>query len=242
MDKMISLIKKKVWSIYYNDYINDDVPVYKTRKSKAVAVYKKYKAILKGDVLDVGADQLYLKKYLPVGVNYTGIGLGNHRDLVKVDLEKSKIPYKDNSFDCVLCLDVLEHVDNIHEVFDELCRVSRKWIIISLPNPWAELVGTIRSKKYSKKKYMKFYGLPVEREEDRHKWFFSSTEAQNFIKYRSNKNKFKINELLVTNDVSRFAPIQSFRIKLAKVLLFRKDLDLNDLYSNTLWWILEKKS
>lgn len=242
MEKFIIKLKKMIASLYYNERLNDGVPIYKTRKSKAKAVYKKYKHALTGKILDVGADELYLKKYLPTSAEYTGIGLGNNPDLIKFDLEKSKFPFKNNSFDTVLCLDVLEHVDNIHEVFDELCRVSSKWVIISLPNPWAELFATIRQKRFSKHKLTKFYGLPPEREPDRHKWFFASSEALKFIEYRSKKNKFAIKEIKITNDTKNLPFLIMVKLKLAKMLLFRKDLELNDLYSHTIWWLLEKKS
>ena len=83
-------------------------------------------------------------------------------------------------------MDVLEHLDNIHEIFDELCRVSSKYIIISLPNPYNDFMNFIfKGTKYNKN--LKFYGLEPEKEVDRHKWFFSSTEANNFINKRSEK-------------------------------------------------------
>ncbi|GAG42554.1 unnamed protein product, partial [marine sediment metagenome] len=68
-------------------------------------------------------DECHLKQHLDEGASYWGIGLGEHLDQ-QVNLEKEKIPFPENSFDCVLCLDVLEHLEHIHQVFDELCRVT----------------------------------------------------------------------------------------------------------------------
>lgn len=108
---------------FYTNYLYTD------RETKAKYVRLKYQAILKGCILDVGADACYLKQYLK-DVSYLGIGLGDKVDQ-QVDLEKGPLPFKDNTFDCVLSLDVLEHIDNIYQVFDELCRVSKKYLIIS---------------------------------------------------------------------------------------------------------------
>jgi SAM-dependent methyltransferase len=120
---------------------------YKDRETKAKYVWLKYRPILKGKILDVGADECYLRQYLDNPASYLGIGLGGNPDQ-KVDLERESIPFPDNSFGCVLCLDVLEHLDNIHKVFDELCRVSRRYVVISLPNPWASFWSILRSGGY----------------------------------------------------------------------------------------------
>lgn len=37
---------------------------------------------------------------------------------------------------------------------------------------------------------MKFYGLPLDPPDDRHRWFFGPEEALNFIIYRANKANF----------------------------------------------------
>jgi len=60
---------------------------YVDRESKAKYVWEKYQNILKGNILDVGADQCYLKKYLGSDSSYLGIGMGDGVDL-QLDLEK----------------------------------------------------------------------------------------------------------------------------------------------------------
>lgn len=44
-----------------------------------------------------------------------------------------KIPFKDNQFDIVLCSETLEHVLDYPKALSEVCRVSKKYIIISVP-------------------------------------------------------------------------------------------------------------
>jgi ubiquinone/menaquinone biosynthesis C-methylase UbiE len=45
------------------------------------------------------------------------------------------LPFEDNSFDCVTCLEVIEHLPhNIYEIaLKELTRISKKYVIISVP-------------------------------------------------------------------------------------------------------------
>jgi len=53
------------------------------------------------------------------------------------DLE-GMLPFKDNSFDLVLCWRLIQHLPNrsaLSRVFGELARVSRKWIIVSFFHP-----------------------------------------------------------------------------------------------------------
>jgi len=209
--------------------------IYKDRETKALYVWKKYQQILKGNILDVGADQCYLKEYLNSDTEYIGIGLGEGPDLI-LDLEKEKIPYSDCSFDCVVCLDVLEHLDNFHEVFDELCRVAKHYVIISLPNPLGNLFGRLLYGDYRPGQFMKFYGLPLDPPEDRHKWFFSNEEAKKFIDYRSVKNNMRILQLDTEGDGLR--PPYWKRIVFS--LIFQSELNWTNLYSGSMWAVLKK--
>jgi len=209
--------------------------IYTDRQTKARYVYLKYQPILVNNILDVGADACYLKQYLGKDVSYWGIGLDGNVDQ-QINLEKGPFPFEDNSFDCVLSLDTLEHLDNIHNVFDELCRVSRKYVIISLPNPYSAFWNYLRHGDYNEHQHMKFYGLPQEKTEDRHKWFFSPEEAERFIHYRGRKNNMEIVQLDYFSSYSTRSLIKKLVIR----YLLRKDIDLKNLYTGTLWAVLEK--
>lgn len=161
--------------IFQTDY------AYTGRKTKARYIYLKYQPILVGNILDVGADHCYLKEHLGNKANYIGIGLSSDKLNLEIDSEKQPLPYGDRSFDVALCCDVLEHLDNIHEVFDELCRVSKKYVIISLPNQHSVFWSYLKHGDYNEHQHLKFYGLLVEKLKDRHKWFFSTEEAKRFI-------------------------------------------------------------
>ena len=216
--------------------------LYSSRETKLQFFARKYADFLTGSILDVGADALYLKNFLPNGVHYTGVGIGPHPDLVQVDFEKEEIPFSDNSFDCVVCLDVLEHLDNIHAVFDRLCGLTRKWVIISLPNPYENLLqyynDAENNKKYYGGKNLKFYGLDLEPPEDRHKYFFSVYEAKAFVEYRAKKNSMKIVDIHIDhqdtlNEAKRLVEKESGA-------LIPAYFDFSEMYLGTSWYILEK--
>jgi SAM-dependent methyltransferase len=216
--------------------------VYTDRQTKAHHVYLKYQPILVGNILDIGADQCYLKKYLGNKANYIGIGLSSDKVDLKIDLEKQPLPYEDNSFDVVLCTDVLEHLDNIYEVFDELCRISKKYVIISLPNPHSVFWSYLKHGDYNENQHLKFYGLPSEKPEDRHKWFFSTEEAERFIQCRAKKNKMEIVQIDIEGDKM---PKVSIIEKLIFKFLFKKYSNMlfnRNLYTGTLWAVLKKEA
>ena len=214
---------------------------YVTRDDKAGFVYKKYKALLGGSVLDVGADAMFLKKHVTRGGGqYVGVGLGEGIDH-ELDLEKSPLPFDDDQFDTVLCLDVLEHLESIHFMFSELSRCARTNIIIALPNPWSDFFVGILFDRFQTSP-MKFYGLPIEPPRDRHRWFFGLKDAKEFLKYSAKKYGYNITQIEVENENK---PMGGKGIKgiLGRWLLkqiFRADIDQLGLTHGTLWCVLEK--
>ena len=58
---------------------------------------------------------------------------------LKVNLDTlSRLPFDDRSFDAVCAFDVLEHLENFHLLNEEMFRVAKDYILISLPNSAAE--------------------------------------------------------------------------------------------------------
>lgn len=63
--------------------------------------------------------------------------------------QESALELKRNNreFDCVFLLEVLEHVDHYERSLEELFRVSRKYVVISVPNePLWRILNFIRGK------------------------------------------------------------------------------------------------
>ena len=93
---------------------------------------------LNGDkVLDIGCREMILKKYLEGNFNYLGLDYIskklNATDFINHNLEKG-IPNNLDNIDIVVALDVLEHIENIHDVYKEFFSITNKTVVVALPN------------------------------------------------------------------------------------------------------------
>ncbi len=62
-----------------------------------------------------------------------------------------KLPYKDNMFDLVLSTEVLEHLDEPGKGLKELIRVSKKYVLLTVPNePWFTVQRFMRGRNMLK--------------------------------------------------------------------------------------------
>ena len=209
--------------------MNVEIASFPERRLRSEFIAHRFRPLLKGKVLDVGCDCAVLKELIP-GLDYYGIDVGGTPDRV-VDLEKENgLPFADNSFDCIVCSDVLEHLNNIHRIFAELVRVTRGHIILSLPNNWTNARRPVERGKGA----IGHYGLPVEPPKDRHKWFFSLSEAETFVRGQQSKAPFEIAEMFAM-EKPRFGPISLFRH-----LTAGSQSQYLNRYAHTLWAVLKK--
>jgi SAM-dependent methyltransferase len=129
-------------------------------------------------LIDLGSRDRILEKYLPSEVQYIASDIIPGQDVV-VNLE-FPLPFADHSIDVVVCLDVLEHLENIHLAYAELLRVTRKKLFISLPNLTCLskrieflITGNLGGK----------YDLLPSHQGDRHRWLTSYDQLCSFITY-----------------------------------------------------------
>lgn len=140
------------------------------------AVLKDLSTLKIDSVLDVGCGEGFTLKKLKeegIGETYQGIdysekaieiGKKENPDLKLQSGDVYDLKFKDNSFDLVISTEVFEHLDNPEKALKEIKRVSKKYILLSVPNePWFYLfnytqwgkdIGHIN--KWSSKDFEKF--------------------------------------------------------------------------------------
>ena len=114
---------------------------------------------------------------------------------LKVNLDSLEaLPFEDGSFDVVCAFDVLEHLEKFHLLNEEMLRVAKDHVLISLPNSAAELFCEFFRNKPQKDPdldrgvFSKFYGLPLVPPEDRHRWWIYFHDIIRFYYYFSQKH------------------------------------------------------
>lgn len=124
--------KNPVGKLFLNNFLN--------------SVVKTIRPLNIDSVLDVGCGEgftLYRLQKEKIGKSYEGI----EYDEGAIELGKKlyprltikqgdiyKLPYKSNSFDLVVCTEVLEHLEFPKKAYRELLRVSKKYVLVSVPN------------------------------------------------------------------------------------------------------------
>ena len=147
--------------------------------------------ILNGDrLLDIGCRDMVLKKYLTGNFIYKGLDfeinqqLKENIDLINHNLENG-LPKDLIKYDIINALDVLEHLENIHDIFKDLFNHSNNQIIIALPNisyyrfRISFLFNGVLSKKYTFNK---------KKTSDRHRWIPNYYSIQEFVNENIDKN------------------------------------------------------
>ena len=88
-------------------------------------------------ILDVGCGGgVYTKELKKLGYNVTSFDKNvEFEGVIKGDITHN-LPFKDNTFDLVLCIGVLQILDYkyVRKSFDELKRVTKKYIIVDFEN------------------------------------------------------------------------------------------------------------
>lgn len=210
------------------DGLTTELATFAERRSRSVYVARRFAPYLASSVLDVGCYEAPLRELL-TGARYIGIDIVGHPDVI-VNLDTSApLPFGDRSFETVICIEVLEHLDHLHHVFGELARVSAGHVIVSLPNCWRDARRPVERGHG----HFAHYGLPADRPPDRHKWFFSYTQARDFVVAQAARHGLEMVEMFGTEQ--HRAPW----VRAARRLRYPGERYFNR-YVQTIWAVMRK--
>ena len=104
-----------------------------------------YAPALKGTVLDFGCGAKPYRKLFKNCTSYIGVDINNvghiHKDEnIDYYYDGKKLPFENNQFDNVFSSEVIEHIDNLDDIFDEINRVMKKggYFLVTTPFVWNE--------------------------------------------------------------------------------------------------------
>jgi len=130
----------------YNKHINSNPIQKKLIDNFYNQVYKQLKPLKLDSILDVGCGEgITLFNFEKEGIGKKLYGIDYSDDALKIgkkihphlNLRKGDIydiKEKDNSFDLVMATEVLEHLEDPQKALKELIRVSKKYVMLSVPN------------------------------------------------------------------------------------------------------------
>jgi SAM-dependent methyltransferase len=171
-------------------------------------------------ILDVGcATGEYCKKLNALGFESIGVDI-NPQYVAKAKtngveaycMDAKSIKFPDNSFDTVILFEVLEHVDNPHDVLIEAKRVARRNILITVPDCTA--VSELRN-----------FGLTYEHMLDRdHVNFFTLKDLENSLSRHFKSFKIQQRQRIILGAVGLPWWLQKPILLLRKSKLVKADI------------------
>jgi methionine biosynthesis protein MetW len=132
--------------------------------------------IEKGPVLDVGCgDGLLMSLLRDKGITATGVDISDEavnactKQGLRAEVVASadRLPFPDAHFEYVVMLDILEHVYDPVRIFAEARRVSKKYIIVGVPNFSSlpariqALRGVVPENNRPKKGHIYWFNYPI---------------------------------------------------------------------------------
>jgi hypothetical protein len=125
-----------------------------------------------------GGGKRHLEKHLGSAWRVHEIDLAGDCD-TRLNLDGlERLPFADAAFDICCALELLEHLEHLHLITEEMFRVTRSTLLISLPNSAVEIAPILANRRLYNDPlengvYSKFYGLPIRPPTDRHRWWLT---------------------------------------------------------------------
>lgn len=126
----------KKWTEYMATEVMESKQQVMLIKLAINAIYLKIKDM--GRVLCIGAGDGTEMEYIPyaegIDLNEESLKKCKEKGLKVHKMDMHKMTFPDNSFDLIFCKDTFEHAVAPIKVLEEFARVSKKYVVIILPN------------------------------------------------------------------------------------------------------------
>ncbi len=160
-------------------------------RSMMEVIYRLVESTNPKTVLDAGCGEGFVSQYLATrngSMSITGVDVQPQAiEFAKKTFGETvtyrlgslySLPFSDNSFDTVVCSQVLEHVDDVETAMAELKRVARRFVVITVPRePYFKFANDIaRAIRFS--------------EDPGHVNFWTSSDFQIFMRVHFRQPRF----------------------------------------------------
>jgi hypothetical protein len=142
-------------------------------------------------VLDLGCDVRGVEEFVGKHTRYCGVDMHGKPDIL-VDLDKDGFPFEERSFQTIVCVETLEHLQKMHSIFDSILCASNRYVVCSLPvefshaqNRFVDSFGAPSSSAFT----------PIAPVFDRHEWLGGVSDNLDFVYYRSALGGFEIERI-----------------------------------------------
>ena len=168
------------------------------KKFKIVEKIIKKEASKNMTLLDLGARDQLLKKFISSDIKYTGVDrFQNNNDNLIINLDDDFHKIKEK-YDIVTALDVIEHLDNPLKFYKNCKEYSKKLLLINFPN---QAYYEVRFNFLFKGKLTNKFHFSGKPNDDRHRWFTNLNNIKEFIKNNKDTNsKFEIINIYKTRN------------------------------------------
>ena len=188
-------------------------------------------------ILDVGGQLNALSQFLS-GKKVTVANLSGSQEKSEVIIRGEKLPFKNNSFDCVCAIDVLEHIGGKDRqgFIRELLRVTSKKVVLSFP------IGTPDHVKYEKglQEHLAKKGMDVTYLKEHIKFILPSVEQIKKICSGLNYDLYYSGNILINKHLFKLFLFDP-KIKIVRKSNYYFKLLLNSLTNKILYTILSNR-
>ena len=123
----------------FKSYVSQDKSSRLKKAGKIIKIISRYKNINKSKILDIGCGAGYLDSMLcQKSKLYIGIDFVDERKIRSFPFLRAttlKLPFKDNSFNIIICNHVIEHVHNPDKLLYEINRLLKRDGICYITSP-----------------------------------------------------------------------------------------------------------